>query len=95
MELVRNAAGKQLLARVDTDLKAALPPAITTDSHLLFKILSESSEKRRMGMLLNPPALNPNDDVSEILEEAQRRAQLLDDLLQGREIFPDSQPVAA
>lgn len=95
MELFRVTAGQQIFDGAEAELKASLPAAITSDNHLLWKVWHEGAEKRRIGSFLNPPQLSPRDDVEEILQESERRAQLLDDLLQGREILPELQTANA
>ena len=94
-ELFRTAAAKEIFEQGEKDFKASLPAAITSDQHLLFKVWNEGAEKRRIGRFLNPPALSANDDPEEILGESRRRAALLEDLIEGREVFAEAQTAAA
>jgi hypothetical protein len=95
LELFRSTAGAQLFKRGEADLKAFLPARVTSDSHLLFQAWNTGPEKRRITLFLNPTALTSNDDVAEIIEESERLVQLLDNLIQGREVLPESQAVSA
>lgn len=85
-ELVRRAASQSMFAQEESALVESLPETIRADKHLLFRIVGESQGKQAVGRFLNPPTLTPRHDSEEIVGECDRRAQLLDDLLSGRDI---------
>ncbi len=85
-ELFRRAAGQSMFAQEESALVESLPETIRADKHLLFRLVGESQGKRAVARFLNPPPLSPRHDSEEIVAECDRRAQLLDDLLNGRDI---------
>ncbi len=84
--LFRDVASAQLFEAAETELKNSLPASVLSDQHLTFRLLSESASKRNVGRFLNSFSATPRDDAGVVIEESERLGQLLDNLLNGREI---------
>ncbi len=84
--LFRAVASTPLFETAEADLKNSLPASVLADEHLVFRLLSESASKRNTGRFLNSFAASARDDAGIVISAAERLAQLLDNLVNGREI---------
>lgn len=84
-ELFRRACYHTAETRSRELFVASLPQAIKNDQHLAHDAWNRLA-RRELGMVFNPPPIDPHDDAQSIVDEAQRRLALLSDAARGADI---------